>query len=277
MADDGDEGQGDAESGQVSQDAAEVYEELFVPALFEPWAARLCEAVEAGPGQHVLDVACGTGVLAREAARRVGDDGAVTGLDVNPGMLAVARRESPAGIRWEEGRAEELPFDDASFDAVACQFSLMFFEDKVAAMEEMWRVLRPGGRLAVAVWDRLERSPGYSELAGLMERILGEDAAEGLRASFVLGDAEVLTGLFEEAGLAEVRLDTVDGEARFPSVEAMVRAEVKGWTLADTVDDAQYDRLLKEMGVAMEAYVEDDGRLVFPLPAHVVTAEKPGA
>jgi ubiquinone/menaquinone biosynthesis C-methylase UbiE len=101
----------------------------------------------------VLDVACGTGVVAREAARRVGPAGAVAGLDRNEGMLAVARRMAP-GIAWRHGLAEALPFPDGAFDAVICQFGLMFFEDRGKALGEMWRALRPGGRLAVAVGMR---------------------------------------------------------------------------------------------------------------------------
>lgn len=262
----------DAErTGQVSQDAAEVYEKLFVPALFAPWAKRVADAAGIGPGQEVLDVACGTGVLAREAKRRVGPDGSVTGLDLNPGMLAVARRKAPE-VTWEEGPAESLPFEDETFDAAACQFSLMFFEDPVEALSEMWRVLRPDGAMAVAVWDRLEHSPGYLELAGFLEDELGGDAGAGLRASFTLGDPEDLAGLFAKAGIEGAEVSTLDGEADFPSVADFVGAEVKGWTLSDDVDDDQYAELLRAAETRFERFVQPDGRVVFSLPAHLVTA-----
>ena len=140
------------ELGQVSAAAAEVYEAFFVPALFAQFAGPVADAAALGAGQAVLDVACGTGVLARELRRRTGAEGRVVGLDRNAGMLAVARRSAP-GIDWREGMAERLPFADGSFDAVVSQFGLMFFEDRRAALAEMWRVVRPGGRLAVAVWD----------------------------------------------------------------------------------------------------------------------------
>jgi ubiquinone/menaquinone biosynthesis C-methylase UbiE len=117
---------------------ADVYDEQFVPALFAPWGPVLCDAARIAPGQRVLDVACGTGALTVAAAARVGPGGAVIGLDANPQMLAVARRKHPAGIEWIDGRAEALPFPDASFDAVASQFGLMFFDDRAAALREMW-------------------------------------------------------------------------------------------------------------------------------------------
>jgi ubiquinone/menaquinone biosynthesis C-methylase UbiE len=145
-------------TGQVTRSAAEIYEEFFVPALFREWAPRVAAAAHLAAGDTVLDVACGTGVLAREAAQRVAPRGAVTGLDRNEGMLAVARRAAPA-VDWRVGRAESLPFADGAFAAVVSQFGLMFFEDRVAALKEMWRVLRPGRRLAVAVWDSLSAAP----------------------------------------------------------------------------------------------------------------------
>jgi ubiquinone/menaquinone biosynthesis C-methylase UbiE len=145
-------------SGQVSTSAAEIYEEFYLPALFLEWAPRMAAAAGVEPNQRVLDVACGTGVLARALAERVKPGGTATGLDINEGMLAVARRKAP-GIEWRHGAAESLPFDDAAFDVVVSQFGLMFFQDRTKAIGEMLRVLRPGGRLAVAVWDSLDRTP----------------------------------------------------------------------------------------------------------------------
>src|SRR5262245_46222255 len=151
------------DKGQVIASAAEVYEEFFVPALFAQWPPRVAGAARIRPGQRVLDVACGTGILARSAVALVGPNGSVTGLDINEGMLAVAERKAH-GIEWRRGAAEALPFDSESFDAVVSQFGLMFFEDRRSAIKEIVRVLRPGGRLAVAVWDSYKNSPGYAAL-----------------------------------------------------------------------------------------------------------------
>ncbi len=142
------------EQFQVSATAAEQYERYPVRFILGPWAPGLIEAAALQAGQHVLDVACGTGVVTRLAAGQVGETGQVTGLDINPGMLTVARtlpRPAGAPITWQEGSALALPFPDAAFDAVLCQQGLQFFPDRPLAVREIHRVLRPGGRVAVSV------------------------------------------------------------------------------------------------------------------------------
>jgi SAM-dependent methyltransferase len=261
----------ESEKGQVNASAAEVYEEFFVPALFQEWPARVADAARIQPGQRVVDVACGTGVLARGIAVRVGPGGSVVGLDINAGMLAVARRQAPE-IEWRQGPAEALPFDSDSFDAVVSQFGLMFFEDRRAAVAEMARVLRPGGRLVVAVWDALENTPGYAAVAALLQRLFGDEVADALRAPYILGDTQLLRSLFSDAGLPDIEIKTYEGTARFPSIEAWVYTDVKGWTLADLIDDAQFERLLGEAEQVLQPFVSAQGRVSFSAPAHIVTA-----
>jgi SAM-dependent methyltransferase len=263
----------DDSKGQVTQSAAEIYEMFFVPALFQAWVGPMAAAAKLAPGQTALDIACGTGVLAREAARRVAPGGKVIGLDRNDGMLTMARRMAPE-IEWREARAESLPFANDSFDAVLSQFGLMFFEDPIAALEEMWRVLRPAGRLAVAVWASADKSSGYAAMIALLERLFGEPIADELRAPFRLGDPALFVSLFDEAGIPAVDIRSHDGMARFPSIEAWVHTDIKGWTLADRIDETQYKTLLEEAQKALRPYLAADGTVTFRCPALIATAGK---
>jgi SAM-dependent methyltransferase len=259
--------------GQVNTSAAEVYEDFFVPALFQEWPVRVADAAHIQPGMRVLDVACGTGILARSLAERLGSSGSVVGLDINQGMLAVAKRKAPS-IEWREGAAEALPFDDASFDAVVSQFGLMFFEDRRTAIQEMARVLRPGGRLAVAVWASLNDIPGYAAMADLLRRLFGESVANALHVPFNLGSREQLHHLFTNVNLSDVEIHTHEGTARFPSIASWVYTDVKGWTLADVLDDTQVETLLRQAEQELASFVIADGRVEFQAPAHIVTAVK---
>ena len=261
---------------QAQIDAATAYEEFFVPALFQEWAPRVAAAAQLKPGQRVLDVACGTGVLAREAASRVGAASAVVGLDRNPGMLTVARRVAP-GIEWREGVAEAIPYPDSSFDAVVSQFGLMFFTDRRQALREMLRVLAPGGHLALAVWDSLDNTPAYAAEVALVERVAGQRAAEALRAPFVLGDQNELAVLFASAGVAAVAVASHHGTAKFPSIRWMVEADLRGWLpVMDVVlSEDQIKRILDEAETALSAFVTAEGRVEFDSPAHIVTGTRP--
>jgi SAM-dependent methyltransferase len=261
----------EARKGQVNRSAAEVYEEFFVPALFGPWADRVANAAGIGEGDSVLDVACGTGILAEAARRRAGSNGSVHGLDPNEGMLAVARRREP-GIEWHQGVAESIPFGESRFDRVVSQFGLMFFEDPRKSLGEMKRVLRPEGRMAVAVWDALENTPGYAAMTGLLQRLFGSRAADALRAPFTLGDPEALRELFRASGIEGAEVETHPGTARFPSIRAWVDTDVKGWTLADLIDDEQHERLVREAEDSLGRFVSSSGEVAFDAPAHIVTA-----
>jgi ubiquinone/menaquinone biosynthesis C-methylase UbiE len=263
----------ESEKGQVTGSAAEVYEEFFVPALFQEWTSRVADAANISSGQRILDVASGTGVLTREVAKRVGASGSVVGLDLNEGMLAVAQRKAPE-IEWQQGNAEALPFDSNSFDAVVCQFGLMFFEHRLAAIKEMVRVLRQGGCIAIAVWDSLENTPGYAAITELLERLFGDQAADAMRAPFVLGDKQVLQSLFTEAEVSSAQIKTHQGTARFPSISSWVYTDIRGWTLADMIDDAQYQLLLKEAEHELRRFVTSEGKVAFCSPAHIITATK---
>jgi SAM-dependent methyltransferase len=261
------------EAWQLSNDAAVAYERDFVPAIFAQWPPVLADAAAIGPGDRVLDVGCGTGVLAREAAARVAPSGRVTGLDLNEGMLAVARRLRPE-IDWRRGDALDLPFEDGEFDAVVSQFALMFFPDRTAALREMWRVLAPGGRLAVAVCAPIQETGGYLRLAEILRREVGEDAAAMVEGYFTLGDETELVRLCRAAGIAGPKLQKREGWARFASIGDFGRIEIKGSPLAALVDDQAYERVLTAAREALRDFCDVESRLAIPLNARIVTARK---
>ena len=261
---------------QVQIAAATEYEDFFVPALFRDWPWRMIEAARIEPGHRVLDVACGTGIVARTAIERVGSDGRIAGVDINAGMLSVAARLAPA-IEWRRGPAEALPYPDDSFDAVVCQFGLMFFADRRQALVEMLRVLAPGGHLAVSVWERLERTPVYASEVSVLDRIAGSRAADALRAPFVLGDLDALGKLVADAGLPHAAITTYTGLARFPSVRSLLEADLRGWLplMGVALPEDTIQTILIEAERALAEYAAPDGTLTFESPAHVVTARKP--
>jgi len=260
---------------QSQIDAATSYEEFFLPALFNQWTPHVLNAAQVDPGQKVLDVACGTGVLARAALARVSPGGSVAGLDLNPGMLAVAAKVEPR-IAWRQGMAESLPYSDESFDVVVSQFGLMFFPDRLAAVREIHRVLVSEGRLAVAVWDSLDHIPGYAAEVALVERVAGEQAAGPLRAPFILGDIEELAALFKSAGVRDVSNMTYYGVARFPSIRSMLDADVKGWLplFGITLGNEEIDRIYKEAEQELSSFLSPAGTVAFDLSAHILSGSK---
>jgi len=261
------------ERWQISTDAAERYESCFVPAIFAAWAGRVADAAALRQGDKVLDVGCGTGVLAREAQQRVGTDGKVVGLDLNEAMLAVAARREPA-IEWRQGTAAALPFPDGSFDAVVSQFAMMFFPDRVAALREMWRTLAAGGRLVVATWASIDHAPGYQRLVDVAVRHGAHDAAKVLAAPFVLGHRAELDGLFQDAGIPGAQLTLHQGSVRFSSVQECVRVEIEASPLAEMVGDDILAALVAESERALAEFVGPTGELVMPIDAQIVTAAK---
>ena len=251
---------------------ASQYEKLMVPALFMNWSQRLLDEAGIKPEDRLLDVACGTGIVARNALKRNGGNGVyVAGLDPNPGMLAVAESIT-SRAEWREGMAEELPFEDDSFDVVVSQFGLMFFSDRKAALQELVRVLVPGGRLVVSVFDSLDNNPGYRIMTEAFANVAGEEVAQALRAPFSLGDIGELKSLCRASGLTSAEVATYDGKARFPDVRTMVLADVKGWFPLAGIEltDEQIEEVVHRVEPALQPFISPDGRVEFPMPAHFI-------
>src|SRR5215813_1109174 len=257
--------------------AAEIYERHMVPAIFGPWAEDLVALATPQPGERVLDVACGTGVVARLAAQCVGPSGTVVGLDLNPGMLAVARTAPfPHGaqIEWREGNVSALPLPDWTFDLVLCQQGLQFFPDRPGALREMHRVLGPRGRMALSVWRPMQHSPGFAALATALGRTISPEAAAIMQGPFSLGGADDLRTLITGAGFRDLALRSASKALRFPSPEEFVRRYVAATPLSAMVTKASDDAraaLLSEVSAALKSAVDHHG-LAFPIEANLALA-----
>lgn len=266
----------DADRWQASGNAPEIYEKYLVPAIFGPWAPTLLKLVSPKPGERVLDLACGTGIVARHAAGLVGPTGRVVGLDINAGMLTVARSiPSQTGrIEWKEADALSTPFPDGSFDIVTCQLGLQFFPDRAKGVREMKRVLSPYGRLAILVWRPIRYSPGFEALEHALERHAGPKAAEWMRTPFSLGSNQELRSLLQEVGFVDTTIKIGIGTVRFQSVDQFVSLYTKGTPLSALVshmDEQEYSSMVESVRSALASYIDDEG-LAFPIEGHLAAA-----
>jgi ubiquinone/menaquinone biosynthesis C-methylase UbiE len=267
------------EQWQLDESSAEAYERYLVPLFFAPGAESLIELVGPRAGERILDVASGTGIVARRAAPRVGTGGTVVGLDLNEGMLEVARvvsSEIRPAIQWRQGDATDMSFEDGAFDVVFCQQGLQFFPDRPAALREMHRVLVPEGRLALSVLRSVEHNPGYVALAEALERHAGADAGAMMRSPFPSLSPDELRDLVKDAGFREVRIRLGIGSARFASVEEFLRQEAASSPLAGPIgalrDDVR-EALIRDLREALRAYTDDDG-IVFPIETYIASARR---
>jgi len=260
---------------QVSGSGPEIYETVFVPAMMGEWAQRVMALANPQPGERVLDVACGTGALTRVVAQSVGPDGRVVGLDLSPEMLAEARKfqldpSSAAPIEWREGDVNAIPFENESFDIVFCNFGLMFFPDRVAALKEMHRVLKPEGRLALAVWGSISKCPGQMSMKQSWERHFTDEA--GLfDAQHSLGNPEIVLSLVQDAGFRNVSVQPVMGVVRLPSPEQLARSY--GAMAGIQADEKTRTEIIDEISAALQSYVGAEG-LEYPIEAILASARK---
>lgn len=237
---------------KLLEETAAEYERRLVPCVFQPFARQVVLQAPAGAGDTVLDVGCGTGVLAREYASAAGTGAHITGLDANPGMLAVAKRLAPE-ITWKPGDAAALPISDGAFDRVSSQFALMLFEDRTKALREMWRVLAPGGALAVVVFAGLDKNSTYRQIADIYESHAGPETAAALRFPFSLGGSQELPDLCGAAGIGPVVLRTLSVRAVFPAASALALSDNKGW-LSPAAETYEFWHFLLCRGVLERAH-----------------------
>lgn len=249
----------------IDTTAAEGYERLILPAFMLPVVKDVIDAAAPRPGESVLDVACGTGLVARLVAPLVAPGGTVSNLDFDPAMIAVGRRlvECPTsvGLTWHCASALMMPFDDSAFDLVFCLNGLQFLPDQAAGLAEMRRVMKPWGRLVVTVLSSVDRCKGHSlVLRGLERR--GVDPTPMLKA-FALGDPAMLEALVGNAGFCGASVRPVRARVRFPSAQHFVDALAAGavatrHALARLPED-QRTIFMREMSEEFRHYQEDGG------------------
>ena len=242
--------------------APENYERFFVPAIGRPLAHDLVRVASLRPGERVLDVGCGTGVVTRLAAERVGPGGTVAGLDSNPGMLAVAKSVMPPdmGVEWYEASAEFMPLPDESFDVVLCQLSLQFVPDRLRALREMRRVLTSGGRLVLNVAG--PAAPMFEILADAMESHIAPQAAGFVRAVFALNEEAELEDSLKTAGFRHVNAQAETRELALPAPRDFLWQYVGSTPLAAAVAEADEEArsaLEREVVAGWQEFRSGDG------------------
>jgi SAM-dependent methyltransferase len=267
------------ESWQLAGSSPESYERYQVPSLFRPLAERFLAVMPLRAGEWVLDVACGTGIVARLAAQQVGPTGLVTGVDLNPGMLAVARAHTPtsgAAIDWREGDAGALPCADGSYHVVLCQQGFQFFPDQPQALREMHRVLMPGGRVALSVWRSIEHNPFNQAVAAGLSRYGSAEAAASIRAPFAHGDAQVLQTRIAAAGFHNVAVQVQVLQRRLWPPDEAIAGYLASTPLAQAVAafvEEVRTALIRDIREALQPYQTPEG-LVIPQATHMALAYK---
>ncbi|HTE96865.1 MAG TPA: methyltransferase domain-containing protein [Bradyrhizobium sp.] len=266
------------EQWHLTNDAAQRYEQCVAHYILGPWAPLLAATACIVPGERILDVACGTGVVTRIAAERAGPTGRVVGLDLNPGMIAVAETLSPpsgARIEWLTRSALDLGFGDASFDAVLCQQGLQFFPDKLIALREMRRALRPGGRLALSVWSNIGH---YNSAVGkALEQFIGRDTAQRFCASRQAPSSDELLRLAIDAGFSDVQIDLARLDIQLPRLDQFALEHLAATPVASEVAaaDAETRGMIGASVMhQLERYADTAGAVTYPEETYVLTAQR---
>ena len=253
----------------------EIYERVLVQPLFTPFAEELVNRLGPEPGGGLIDVACGTGIVARIARKKLGASARIVGVDVAAPMLAVAKTVD-ATIEWREGNASTLPVRDGeSFSRLACHQGFQFFADKPAAAREMRRVLAPDGRAAIACWRALADLPAMSEINTIAERHLGAIAD----SRHALGDADALRTILTDAGFKDVRVEVFPHDVRLPdgalfarlNAMAVIGMTDAGKKLGESERGELAGRIAAESHQVIAKYTKD-GEFVLPLATNIATA-----
>lgn len=258
---------------------AESYEAFMVQYRFRPWAIELLDRAELFPGIRMLDIACGTGIVARVAASRLNGDGRIVGIDMNPAMIEVARRAAAAeefAIEWVVGKVEALPFPDRSFDLITIQQGLQFFPDKLGALHECARVLGPGGTLAIGIWSSLEKQGIQQIYAEAIEHLTG---SASMHVSYGTVTESSLRALLLNAGFDQISIEEVTIDITYGDPDSFVAGMVEGTSVGVPAMHGRSDSKRAELAVAVESEMRDalarstvGSRVVTPSTSFIVKA-----
>ena len=257
----------------------EIYDRFLVPLIFEDYARDLADRLaKAGP-QDLLETAAGTGVLTRAVASRLPVSTRITATDLNQPMLEHAKARQPGNgrIAWKQADALALPFGDESFDAVACQFGVMFFPDRVAGYKEARRVLKTGGHFIFNVWDRISENDFADVVTQALAEIFPDDPPRFMaRTPHGYHDVDQIRADLKAAGFANVSVDGADGRSKAPSARDAAVAYCQGTPLRNEIEARDASRLEEATAKAAEALARrfGNGAVDGRIRAFVITAAR---
>lgn len=260
---------------QLARDAAERYERILVPAILGPAARALVEWSDLQEGETIVDIGCGTGAAARFATEQVGSSGRVSGVDLNAGMIDVARSLPPvpgAAIEWLENSAYQLPFTDGEFEVALCAQTLQFLEDRPRGLAEIYRILKPGGRVALSLWCDIGESPYFHALVQAVRKNIGAETAAGLAAAFSLSDSETIRALLTGAGFKNVQGIVKQLDLELPKPQDFVPLHVSATPMSTGFQAAPEEArraVIAEVSEQLAPYETDQGISV-PFRTHLV-------
>jgi ubiquinone/menaquinone biosynthesis C-methylase UbiE len=256
-----------------------IYDRLLVPLIFAPYAADLCQRLVRFKPADILETAAGTGVVTRAMAEALPASVKITATDLNPSMLEVARARlgDDARITWQPADALALPFADGSFDAVVCQFGVMFFPDRIKGYREALRVLKPNGTFLFDAWDRIEASPFVDVIAATLKRVYAADPPDFMaRVPHGYHDKALIEREVREAGFATVTIETIVHTARAASAQEAATAWCQGTPLRNEIELRGPPALNEVTEIVAKALEKSFGKgaIEGKIAAHVVTAKR---
>ena len=257
---------------QLSGSAAALYEEQKVPGMFAPLADTTLKVIEVVDDDAVLDVACGTGILARKVREKFGDQPRIVGVDLNEGMIAVAKGLSDPvsqSCEWIVANAEDMPFDDSMFSMVLCQQGLQFMPDKEGVLREMYRVLRPEGRIVITVWNGV--ADFLVPIVDALGRHVSNEVADKAKAPFAY-DGSRLLPIMSNVGFSDVSIENLTINRTIRATDNAIRDEIMGTAVASSVEDAGetvLQKIVQETSDSLSKFLQGSD-FVIPQHTHII-------